>query len=59
VAGFVNGFDVDEDKIIFIQRVYSILALASIIGVSEARDSRHKNAFEASVNTQSMDNINR
>jgi hypothetical protein len=33
VAGFVNGFDVDEDKIIFLQRVYAILTLASIVGV--------------------------
>src|SRR5215475_11343321 len=59
VTGFVNGFDVDEDKIIFLQGVYPVLTLASIVGVQETRDSRYKDAFEASVNAQSMNNINR
>src|SRR5262249_22390453 len=59
VAGFVNGFDVNEDKIILLQGLYAVLTLAFIVGVQKTRDSRDKNAFEASVNTQSMDNIDR
>ena len=33
VTGFIDGFDMDEDKIIFLQRVYTVLTLASIVGV--------------------------
>ena len=33
VTGFIDGFDMDEDKIIFLQRVYTVLTLTSIVGV--------------------------
>src|SRR5262249_49936556 len=35
VAGFVNGFDVNEDKIILLQGLYSVLTLAFIVGVQK------------------------
>src|SRR6266478_1968769 len=52
VARLICSFDMDEDKIVLLQRIYPILALASIVSVQESGDARYKNALEAGVNSQ-------
>ena len=56
VTGFIDGFDMDEDKIIFsrgLRRTHPCL----YSWCQETGDARDKNAFEASVNTQPVDDV--
>ena len=57
VAGFVRGFDVNEDQVIFFQRTHAVLAFADVIGIEKPGDARHVDALQSGVDTQTVDNI--
>src|SRR5437764_9754891 len=57
VAGFVRGFDVNKDQVVFFKRADTVLAFAEIIGIEKAGNPWHVDALQSGVDAETVNDI--
>src|SRR5262245_33770491 len=57
VAGFVDGFDMNENQIVLLERAHTVLTFTDIVSIEETGDTRHIDALESRIDAEAMNNV--